>query len=82
MVADLACVSRAERIKEEIGWLKLLFGITVAVEVSLLAWLAQNYGTADAILVIGGSVAAALVATFGVLIYLRVLRRLEDLEKE
>jgi hypothetical protein len=40
-------MSRAERIKEEIGWLKLVFGGLIAVDVSLVASLAQNYKVAD-----------------------------------
>jgi len=39
-------MSQSDRIKEEIGWLKLVFGALVAVDVSLIAWLAQNYKAA------------------------------------
>jgi hypothetical protein len=30
-------MSKADRLKEEIGWLKLVFGVLVAVNVSLVA---------------------------------------------
>ncbi|MDQ3562809.1 MAG: hypothetical protein M3436_01280 [Pseudomonadota bacterium] len=36
-------MSRADRLKEEIGWLKVAFGIAVALDASLVAWLAENY---------------------------------------
>jgi hypothetical protein len=42
-------MSRADRLKEEIGWLKVVFGIAVALDASLVAWLAQNYATASPI---------------------------------
>jgi len=32
-------VAKVDRIKEEIGWLKLVFGILVAIDVSLVGWL-------------------------------------------
>ena len=82
---SLAClprVSRSERIKEEFGLLKLLFAIAVAVDVSLLAWLAQNYRTADVILTVAGGVVAVVDTVIAGTILLRMLRRLEELEKE
>ena len=30
--------------KEEIGWLKVLFAILIATDISLIAWLIQNFG--------------------------------------
>jgi hypothetical protein len=41
-------MARAERIKEEIGWLKVPFAVAVALDASLVGWLAQNYGTISA----------------------------------
>ena len=42
-------MSKAERIKETLGWLKIVFAALVAVDVSLIAWLAQNFRTAEAV---------------------------------
>jgi hypothetical protein len=42
---------KADRIKEEIGWLKVVFAVCVALDASLVAWLAQNYATANPIIV-------------------------------
>ncbi len=39
-------MSKAEKLKEEIGWLKVVFGILVATDISMIAWLAQNVGQA------------------------------------
>ena len=45
-------MSQAERIKELLGRLKIVFAALVAVDVSLIAWLAQNFRSADAVLVV------------------------------
>jgi len=39
-------MSKSDRLKEELGWLKLVFAVLVAVDVSLVGWLAENYQTA------------------------------------
>ena len=39
-------MSKADRLKEEIGWLKVVFAILIAIDVSLVGWLAQNYDNA------------------------------------
>ena len=73
-------MSKADRLKEEIDWLKLVFGALIAVDVSLVAWLAQNYATADHVLVLAG-LAATLILT-GVVVWVNRLayRRIAQLE--
>jgi hypothetical protein len=39
-------MSKSERLREEIGWLKVLCGLCAAGLMSLIAWLVQNYETA------------------------------------
>jgi len=73
-------MAKIDRLKEEIGWLKLVFGILVAVDVSLVGWLAQNYASANLALVVGGVIATAVV-TLGVVRINRVAyRRMKELE--
>ena len=36
-----------DRIKEEIGWLKVAFVIFSAIDISLIGWLAQNFQSAS-----------------------------------
>ncbi|MDP2752656.1 MAG: hypothetical protein Q8O31_08660, partial [Rhodocyclaceae bacterium] len=38
-------MSKIDRIKEEIGWLKVAFGVAAALGASVIAWLAQNVTT-------------------------------------
>ena len=35
-------MSKVDKLKEEIGWLKVIFAILVAIDVSLVGWLAQH----------------------------------------
>ncbi len=45
-------MSKIDRLKEEIGWLKIIFGILIATDISLVAWLFQNYGKVSQFLLI------------------------------
>jgi len=73
-------MSKADRLKEEIGWLKVAFGIAVALDASLVAWLAQNYATAKPVILIAALVAAVVIAAVIVLVNRRAYRRIEELE--
>jgi len=73
-------MSKADRLKEEIGWLKVAFGIAVAIDVSLVAWVAQNYETAMPVVIVTAVIAAVVLAVMIVLINRRAFRRIEALE--
>ncbi|MBX6419630.1 MAG: hypothetical protein IRZ06_01290 [Nevskia sp.] len=73
-------MSKADRLKEEIGWLKVAFGIAVALDASLVAWLAQNYASAKPVILIAALVAAVVIAAVIVLVNRRAYRRIEELE--
>ena len=50
----------ADSIKEELGWLKVLFAVLAAVDAPLIAWFSQNYTKADGVvLVVAGVIALA-----------------------
>lgn len=75
-------MAKIDRIKEEIGWLKVGFGILVAIDISLLAWVAQNFASATAIQIIV-SVVVVVVTTVGIVLVNREayarMKHLEDL---
>ena len=71
---------KVERIKEEVGWLKVVFAVTVAVDASLVAWLAQNYDRASPVIVATGFVAALVLAFVVVYVNRLAYRRLKELE--
>ena len=73
-------MSKADRLKEEIGWLKIAFGIAVALDASLVAWLAQNYAIANHVIVVAGLIAALVLAVIVVIINHRAYKRIEELE--
>jgi hypothetical protein len=56
-------MARIDRIKEEIGWPKVLFAALVAIDVSLVGWLAQKYGKTRWPLMLAGFAATAVVTS-------------------
>ena len=50
-----------DKVKEEIGCLKVVFTILLAADISLVAWGVQNYGKASPLLLTIGVIAAFLV---------------------
>lgn len=75
-------MSKTDKLKEEIGWLKIVFGILVATDISLVAWMAQNYNQAPLFLLVFCTV-GVLGVTIGIakvnkVAYLKI-DELEDL---
>ena len=73
-------MSEADSLKEAIGWLKVVFGLLVATDISLIAWLAQNYGKAPTALLImawTGTMAATVAIIW---VYATVHRHIIDLK--
>ena len=73
-------MSKAERIKETLGWLKIVFAALVAVDVSLIAWLAQNFSTAEAVTLLLALFAVAGTTAAIVAVNHAAFRRLAQLE--
>jgi len=73
-------MSKAERIKETLGWLKIVFAALVAVDVSLIAWLAQNFRTAEAVTLLLALFAVASTTAGIVAVNHAAFRRLAQLE--
>jgi 4-hydroxybenzoate polyprenyltransferase len=74
-------MSKADGIKEELGWLKVVFGVLVAVDVSLVAWVAQNVSSPNRVLVWGAIFAVAVVTAGVVWINRLAYRRIRELEQ-
>ncbi|MBI4778174.1 hypothetical protein HY792_04580 [Candidatus Desantisbacteria bacterium] len=74
-------MAKADKLKEEIGWLKIVFGILIATDISLVAWLFQNYEKATQLLLIACATAVLLV-TFAIVLVNRVAyRKIDELEE-
>jgi hypothetical protein len=73
-------MSKADRLKEEVGCLKSVFTIAAALDAALIAWLAQSYLTVSPNIVGADLLAALTLAGVGILVNRRAYRRLEDIE--
>ncbi len=73
-------MSKADRLKEEIGWLKVVFGILVATDISLVAWLAQNYAKVSFVLL--ACCGVAVIAVTGIIVWVNhaAYRKIDELE--
>ncbi len=71
----------SDKLKEELGWLKVIFAILIATDVSLIAWLFQNYGKADPSLLKIGLGAAFLITFLIVWINNLGYQKIDELEE-
>jgi cation transporter-like permease len=71
-----------DRIKEEIGFEKLLMTITSAISISLIGWLFQNVGNSGLIttILVAGGILFSLTAT--VFFFLSIDIKIKELDHE
>lgn len=74
-------MSKVDKLKEEIGWLKVVFGILVATDISLIAWLAQNYENASILLLLCCGIAVILVTGAVLWVNRTAYRKIDELEE-
>jgi len=74
-------MSKSDRIKEELGWLKIVFGVFAAIDVSLVGWVAQNFSTTTHVAVVAAIVGVLVVTLIMVLVNRLAYRRIRELEK-
>ncbi len=72
-------MSEIDKIKEEIGWLKAIFALLVAVDISLIGWAVQNFTTAPIALLILSAIMVILVTGAIVVINRRAYRKIDEL---
>ncbi len=72
-------MAKIDKTKEEIGWLKIIFGALIATDISLIAWLFQNYGEASKFLLVLCTVAAFLITFVIVWINRVAYRKIDEL---
>ena len=73
-------VAKADKAREELGWLKVLFAVSAAVDASVLGWLAQKYDSAHVLLVVVAIVVAAGLTTYVAWMNVVAYRRIRELE--
>ena len=74
-------MARIDKLKEEIGWLKIIFAILIATDISLIAWAVQNYGKISPLLLIVGAIGGLLVTLAIVWINRVAYRKIDELEE-
>ena len=74
-------MARIDKLKEEIGWLKVIFTILIATDISLIAWAVQNYRKTSLLMLIVGGIGGLLI-TFAIVWVNRVAyRKINELEE-
>ena len=73
-------MSKNEKIKEQIGWLKVVFGILSALLISLSGWLATNYKTTDEITASITTFLIVLSAFAIIVVNKKALNKIDELE--
>lgn len=74
-------MSKADRLKEDLAWLKLFFAAFLAVDVSVIAWLAQNYNKAETVIIAGAFIVIFVLTISLVFVTRRAYKRIEQLEE-
>ena len=67
-------MGRTDKLKEEIGWLKVIFAISIATDISLIAWLIENFGKANLFLY--------LVGTFGAFLMMFAIDKIDSIARQ
>lgn len=73
-------MAKLDSAREELGWLKVVFTILAAVDVSLVAWVSQAYDTAKNALLLVAIVAATLVTAAALWINQHAYRKIRELK--
>lgn len=71
---------KIDGLKEEPGWLKIVFAVSVAIDVSLVGWVAQNFSKAQPVVVVFAILGVAAVTGFVVWVNRLAYRRIRELE--
>ncbi|MCE2394256.1 hypothetical protein J4G02_06645 [Candidatus Poribacteria bacterium] len=74
-------MAKVDKLKEEIGWLKIIFAILIATDISLVAWGIQNYGKTRVLLLIIGAVGVFLFTSVIIWINRVAYRKINELEE-
>lgn len=70
-------MSKIDKEKEEIAWIKFWIGVSVASTMGLISWFVNNFETANIIMLILDMVSVLMIAIF--IVMLNKIKELEDL---
>jgi NO-binding membrane sensor protein with MHYT domain len=72
-------MSQIDRVKEKIGWYKVLFGVLIAAALSLLAWLVNNLVTVPTWQLLCGVAGAVVVCAGIIAVHFYALKLIDSL---
>lgn len=70
---------KLDRLKEELGWLKVVFAIAVATNLSLIGYLAQHYKTQELTFSIANIVAVIFTTLAIVFINKKAYKKIDEI---
>jgi hypothetical protein len=73
-------MSKADRLKEEIGWLKVVFALLVATDISLVAWVARSYARTGGLLIALGVLAITAITGAAIWVNRMAYAKIDQLE--
>jgi hypothetical protein len=74
-------MSKNEKIKEQIGWLKVIFGLLVATVVSLIGWMATHYNDAEPIIMIASMIVSLFLIYAIAVVNIKAFQKIDELEE-
>ena len=74
-------MSKLDKTKESIGYLKVVFGIFIAIDVSLVAWLFKHSAELDDIKLILSSLAIVFITFAIIVVNKKILYKIDTLEE-
>lgn len=73
-------MSKIDKEKEEIAWIKFWIGVSVASTMGLISWFVNNFETANIIMLILDMVSVLMIAIFIVMLNKIGLKKIKELE--
>ena len=73
-------MAKIDKIKEFIGFLKVAFGILVAIDVSMIGWLFKNATTASTMQIVLVTIATFVVGASVIVVNRAILKKIDELE--
>ena len=74
-------MSKSDKAKEQIAYLKFWLGVMVVTDISLVGWLVSSAGSAPAHQLVGAFVAVIVITVTGFAVHRRVERLIDKLEE-
>ena len=73
-------MSKVDKAKEQIAYLKFWLGVMVVTDISLVGWVVSSAGPAPAHQVLGALVAVVVITAAGFAVHCRIERLIDGLE--